>query len=101
MLNDSSYGPVMENILRTISTLCSCEDCIETMEQVGGVGYLTDILCNEETDEWVRTEAAGCVAQITSPTLDLGHRLTGFIENMQDLVGALTGNLKLNNSEFL
>lgn len=79
--------------MRTISTLCSCADCIDSMEQVGGIGCLTHILCDENADEWTRTEAAGCIAQLTSPTLDLCHRLTGFIENMEDLVRALTSKL--------
>lgn len=90
LLCDPYFNPIIEIILRTISTLCSCAECIDSMEKVSGVGYLTDILCNENADEWIRTEAAGCIAQLTSPTLDLCHRLTGFIENMEDLISALT-----------
>ena len=89
-LCDAYYVSILDTVLRTISTLCSTPDCIDSMEQVGGIGCLTQILCDENNDEWTRTEAAGCIAQITSPTLNLCHRLTGFIENMEDLVRALT-----------
>jgi hypothetical protein len=69
------------------------------MEQVGGIGCLTHILCDETNNEWTRTESAGCIAQITSPTLNLCNRLTGFIENMEDLVRALTS--KRRNTFFV
>ena len=38
----------------------------------------------------VRSEAAGVVAQITSPTLDHYQHINGFIENMEDLIRSLT-----------
>ncbi len=89
---DPYYELVIDTILRTISTLCSCIDSVDTIEQVNGIGILTNLLCDSNADEHIRTEAAGCIAQITSPTLNLYHRLTGFIENIKDLIYALTGN---------
>ncbi len=63
---------------------------ISTMEQVNGIGVLTNVLCDENVHELIRSEAADCVAKITSPNLNLYYRLTGFIENIKDLIGALT-----------
>lgn len=41
----------------------------------------------------VRSEAAGVVAQITSPNLDHYKHINGFIENMEDLVRSLTSKV--------
>ena len=53
---------------------------------------LSDILSDVGgVTEMVRSEAAGVIAQITSPCLDHYHHLAGFIENMDDIIKALTG----------
>ena len=52
---------------------------------------LTDILSSIDCSEVVRAEAAGVIAQITSPSVDQYHHLTDFIENLEDLVDSLTG----------
>lgn len=41
----------------------------------------------------VRSEAAGVIAQITSPTLEHYQHINGFIENMEDLIRSLTCKL--------
>ena len=51
---------------------------------------LSDILNADRYNEMVRSEAAGVVAQITSPTLDHYQHINGFIENMEDLIRSLT-----------
>ena len=61
---------------------------------MGGVLSLSDILGNQSVSETVRAEAAGVVAQITSPCLDQYQHLAGLLENMEDLVQSLTGILK-------
>jgi hypothetical protein len=48
-------------------------------------------LANGNVPEVIRSEAAGVVAQITSPCLDHYHHLSGFIDNMDDMVLSLTG----------
>ena len=60
------------------------------MFQVNGVECLSDILNADRYNEMVRSEAAGVVAQITSPTLDHYQHINGFIENMEDLIRSLT-----------
>ena len=71
-------------ILLSGFTLSGC------MFQVNGVECLSDILNADRYNEMVRSEAAGVVAQITSPTLDHYQHINGFIENMEDLIRSLT-----------
>jgi len=60
---------------------------------------ISDVLCTDDVtrpSERVRSEAAGVVAQVTSPSLVISpevHELrhTSLISNMADLVPALTG----------
>lgn len=58
--------------------------------QANGVECLSDILSADRYNEMVRSEAAGVVAQITSPTVDHYQHINGFIENMEDLIRSLT-----------
>ena len=59
---------------------------------MGGVERLSDMLSSQSasTSEAVRAEAAGVVAQILSPCLEQYTPVAGFLENMDDLVRALT-----------
>lgn len=83
--------------LRAIATVCCVTECIDELEKVGGVSSLSDILSNETVSEGVRSEAAGVVAQITSPCLDQYHNLAGFLEHMDDLVKSLTGKTRVKS----
>ena len=79
--------------------------------QCGGIDCICDVLCGggrsvdddvKRTSERVRSEAAGVVAQITSPSLVVSPRVdeirrTSLINNMADLVPALTGTLCLKS----
>ena len=81
---------------------CSCDQC-------GGIDCICDILCDggqsaddevTGTSERVRSEAAGVIAQITSPSLVVSPevnelRRSSLIGNMADLVPALTGTMCL------
>ncbi|XP_019621026.1 PREDICTED: protein inscuteable homolog [Branchiostoma belcheri] len=82
---------VKSQALRAVATLCSVPEAIAEVEKVDGVGCLTDILCDPLTTEATRTEVAGVVAQITSPMLDHYRHVSGFIENMEDLLRGLIG----------
>ncbi|ELT97127.1 hypothetical protein CAPTEDRAFT_182206 [Capitella teleta] len=76
--------------LRAIATVCCITESIHELEMVKGVEFLTDLLADSSVPGVVRSEAAGVIAQITSPCLDHYHHLTGFIENMEDMVRSLT-----------
>ncbi|XP_078583569.1 protein inscuteable homolog isoform X2 [Branchiostoma floridae x Branchiostoma japonicum] len=82
---------VKSQALRAVATLCSVPEAIAEVEKVDGVGCLTDILCDPLTTEATRTEVAGVLAQITSPMLDHYRHVSGFIENMEDLLRGLIG----------
>ena len=77
--------------LRALATICCVAECILELEKEGGVDILTDILCDHTVSEAVRGEAAGVIAQITSPCLDNFQHIAGFLENVDDLLGALIG----------
>lgn len=94
-LRENYFRNSLELLLRTLSVLCSHIDSLHSLQQIDCFGTLADILCDELASEWTRTEAAGCIAQITSPSLDLCHNLTGFLENIQDLTRALTSKIFL------
>lgn len=64
-------------------------ESILELEKEGGIDSLTDILCDQTISEAVRGEAAGVIAQITSPCLDNFQHISGFLENVQDLLSAL------------
>ena len=96
LLKEPYFKSILDLVLRTLSILCSCFESFRSLKQLDSFGLLTDILCDENAQEWTRTEAAGCVAQITSPSLDFCHSLVGFYENMQDLIRALTSNIYIS-----
>ena len=52
---------------------------------------MSEILSNLSLPELVKSEAAGVIAQITSPCIEQNHHIADFIENMEDLVKSLTG----------
>lgn len=64
--------------------------------QVGGVDCVRDILCDSGSSEELLGEAAGVIAQITSPCLENYQHISGFQENMTDLVPALIGKGKMS-----
>ncbi|KAL3881407.1 hypothetical protein ACJMK2_027852 [Sinanodonta woodiana] len=75
--------------LRALATICCVAESILELEKEGGMECLTDILCDTTVSEAVRGEAAGVVAQVTSPCLDNFQHIAGFLENVHDLLGSL------------
>jgi len=64
--------PVQADLLRALSALCSSADIIQDFEQLGGLSVISQVLCNPRSGSNLeeRSEAAGLLAQITSPWLD-------------------------------
>jgi len=77
--------------LRALATICCVPESILELEKEGGVDILTDILCDASAPEAVKGEAAGVVAQVTSPCLDNFQHITGFLDNVEELLRALIG----------
>ena len=75
--------------LRALATICCVAESILELEKEGGVDILAEILCDKNMSEAVRGEAAGVIAQITSPCLDNFHHIAGFLDNAGDLLQAL------------
>ncbi|PVD28750.1 hypothetical protein C0Q70_11345 [Pomacea canaliculata] len=76
--------------LRALATVCCAPECIAEFELERGVESLLDLLCDFNTGyERVQGEAAGVVAQLTSPGLQNGHNLPGLLENLYRLLQAL------------
>ena len=82
--------------MRALATICCVQESILELEKEGGVDSLTDILCDKTITEAVRGEAAGVIAQITSPCLDNFQHMTGFLENVEDLLHALISRLSVS-----
>ena len=76
--------------LRAISSLCCRPAAIRWLEEAGGVPVVADLLV-AGTNLEVRVEAAGVLAQITSPWLAENHQVGGLASQLLALVGSLTG----------
>ncbi|XP_014668973.1 PREDICTED: protein inscuteable homolog [Priapulus caudatus] len=76
--------------LRGLATICCVADSIAELEKGNGIYCLTEILFDQATPVALRAEAAGVVAQVTSPLLDHCHKLQGFMENLEELIYSLT-----------
>ncbi|CAL4058863.1 unnamed protein product [Meganyctiphanes norvegica] len=76
--------------LRALATVCCVVDGIQELEKGGGVEVVAEILCDEGCPEEERSEAAGVLAQITSPWVENNHRLQALHTHMKKIVKALT-----------
>ncbi|BFZ10153.1 hypothetical protein BsWGS_13192 [Bradybaena similaris] len=77
--------------LRALATICCAPECVAELEKENGIDLLLDILTDSGVVESVQGEAAGVVAQITSPVLDQNQQLCRFAKNMQMILTALLG----------
>lgn len=76
--------------LRALATICCAPECIAEFERERGVELLVDVLCEAgPSGEVVQGEAAGVVAQLTSPCLQHGHHLGGLLHDLNRLLQAL------------
>ncbi|XP_070543128.1 protein inscuteable homolog isoform X3 [Ptychodera flava] len=89
LCRQDTFSFLRTDALRAVAIICCMVENIVELERADGVECITDILCDTKTSEDVRTEAAGVIAQITSPDLDHYKPIMGFIENLEDLVKAL------------
>ncbi|XP_064098526.1 protein inscuteable homolog isoform X2 [Macrobrachium nipponense] len=77
--------------LRALATVCCVVEGIEELEKAGGIEVVSEVLCDPECPEEERSEAAGVLAQVTSPWVENNHRLTALYEHIHSIVIALTG----------
>lgn len=76
--------------LRLIATLCCVSESVIELDKVGGVACLSGLLGRQWLSEQVRSEAAGVLAQLTSPCLRHHQLLSGLMELTDDLTRSLT-----------
>ena len=88
--------------LRSISSISCTVESIRQLEEAGGIHLLASLLISAASLE-VRVEAAGVLAQITSPWISDNHHVEGLEEHLAQLVGQLTtlSRLQCGEDSFL
>lgn len=89
--------------LRAISSICCTIESIRAFEDCKGLNSITEILVNKDTNIAVKVEAAGVLAQITSPWIMDNHHISGLKEHVTKIVDQLTrlARLKVGDDTFL
>ena len=82
--------PVRAPTLRALATLCSVLEAIRQLEEVRGVEVIARLLGDLSIGEAERAEAAGVLAQVTSPWIEDNDYVLGVTENAFTLVRDLT-----------
>ena len=77
--------------LRALGTVCCVLEAIRQLEEVQGVEVIAGILGDLGSGEVERAEAAGVLAQVTSPWIEENDYILGITENAFFLVQSLTG----------
>ena len=76
--------------LRAISSVCCTIEAVRELEQCRGLATVSNILVSPRTSLTVKVEAAGVLAQITSPWIADNHSIAGLREQVPRLVEQLT-----------
>ena len=76
---------------RALGTVCCVLEGIMELEDAGGIEILSDTLKDEASNEDEKSEAAGLLAQITSPWIENNSGLEGLSRHLPRLVQSLTG----------
>lgn len=64
------------------------------LEESGGIEILSDTLRDSEASEEEKSEAAGLLAQVTSPWIENNSSIEGLARHLEALVESLTGKKK-------
>ncbi|GIX78700.1 protein inscuteable homolog [Caerostris extrusa] len=76
--------------LRALTVLSCVPTAIRSFEESGGVDCVCDLLCDKDSQEGSRSEAAGLIAQITAPwTEGSGYVLKSVNTNSDRLISSL------------
>ena len=90
LINNKFYS-VKAVILRSLATVCCVLEAIRQLEEVKGVEVISKILGERDASEVEKAEAAGVLAQVTSPWIEDNDYVLGVTENAFYLVKSLTG----------
>ena len=88
--------------LRAISSICWAVECVRGLEAGGGVDLVTRLLESGPGLE-VKVEAAGVLAQLTSPAISDNHSVAGLRDNLDSVILNLTrlAGLRCGEDAFL
>ena len=89
--------------LRAISSVCCTIEAVRELEQCSGIQTISNILVSPRTSLTVKVEAAGVLAQITSPWIADNHSIAGLKEQVPHIVEQLTKltRIKAGDDTFL
>ena len=89
--------------LRAISSVCCTIEAVRELEQCSGIETISSILVSPRTSLTVKVEAAGVLAQITSPWIADNHSIAGLKEQVPHIVEQLTKltRIKAGDDTFL
>ena len=89
--------------LRAISSVCCTIEAVRELEQCCGIQTISSILVSSRTSLTVKVEAAGVLAQITSPWIADNHSIAGLKEQVPNIVEQLTKltRIKAGDDTFL
>uniref|UniRef100_T1J5H0 Protein inscuteable homologue C-terminal domain-containing protein n=1 Tax=Strigamia maritima TaxID=126957 RepID=T1J5H0_STRMM len=96
---DLKYCDLKIEALRSLATVCCIIEAIGQLAEIGGVECVTDILCDVRSSKLEKAEAAGVIAQITSPWIEHNHFIRGLSENLVNLIQSITDLAKNTTSE--
>lgn len=90
---DPKKHNVRVNAFRALGTVCCVLEGIMELEDAGGVEILSDTLKDDRASEEEKSEAAGLLAQVTSPWIENNNTIEGLSRHLNDLVQSLTSKL--------
>ena len=90
ILSQEDKSALRAATLRALATLCSVLEAIRQLEEVRGVEVIARLLSDLSIHESERAEAAGVLAQVTSPWIEDNDYVLGVTENAFNLVKNLT-----------
>ncbi len=64
LIRDVNFRSILDLALRLMSILINDFDSLESLQQIDCICVLTDILCDDQLQEWTRTECAGCIGKL-------------------------------------
>ena len=89
--------------LRGLSSVCCTVEAVRELEACRGMETISRVLTSSATSHSVRVEAAGVLAQVTSPWISENHAIAGLKEEVAVLVDHLTrlARLQAGDDTFL
>ena len=87
------FRSVRVNAFRALGTVCCVLEGIMELEEAGGIKVLAETLKDVEAKEEEKSEAAGLLAQVTSPWIENNSSIEGLAAHLEDLVMSLTSKL--------